>query len=147
MKKLLLLFIFIHTLVLTAIADNYVAVTGDRVNLRAQPSTNAEVLWTLGKYFPLKVLKQQGNWYQVEDFEGDKGWIHNSVANKENRGVIVIRNNVNVRSSNSTNSDILFRTSYGVAFRIIGQRSNWYQVEHPDGHQGWIRGDLLWGAK
>ncbi|MBB5021782.1 SH3 domain-containing protein [Desulfurispira natronophila] len=129
------------------LANTYISVVGDRVNLRAEPSTNADILWTLGRYFPLQVERKQGNWYRVEDFEGDRGWIHNSVANTSNRGVIVVRNNVNVRSGPSTYHDILFRTTYGVAFRIVKQERNWYEVEHPEGHKGWIRGDMLWGDK
>ncbi|WP_027388882.1 SH3 domain-containing protein [Chrysiogenes arsenatis] len=141
----LLMAIFAALLFLSPVLGSYLSVTGDRVNLRSQASTQSSVLWTLGKYYPLKIVRQQGQWYQVEDFEKDRGWIHNSVVSASVPSVIVIRDNINVRQSNSTSSPVLFKTTRGVAYKVLTKRGEWVQVEHAEGHRGWIHRSLVWG--
>lgn len=139
--------IFAALLFLSPVLGSYLSVTGDRVNLRSQASTKSSVLWTLGKYYPLKIVRQQGQWYYVEDFEKDRGWIHSSVVSSSTPSVIVTRNNINVRQSNTTKSPVLFKTTRGVAYKVLAKRGDWIQVEHAEGHRGWIHSSLLWGSK
>jgi SH3-like domain-containing protein len=48
--------------------------------LRAGPGTEQPVLIKIDKGIPFKVLKREGRWIQVEHADGDKGWLHDSVA-------------------------------------------------------------------
>lgn len=60
-------------------------VTGDRVNLRADPGTDAGVLARLDRDARLEVLGEHGDWYQVrttgrgKDFQPVAGWVHGSL--------------------------------------------------------------------
>jgi uncharacterized protein YgiM (DUF1202 family) len=56
-------------------AERY-AVTGTLANIRSGPGTNHEILYEAEKYYPVVILKKTGNWYQIEDNEGDIGWIY-----------------------------------------------------------------------
>ncbi len=46
----------------------------DGINLRSGPATTSEVLYQLPAGYPLQVLGQEGQWYKVSDYEGDKGY-------------------------------------------------------------------------
>ena len=48
------------------------------VNLREDPESK-EVLWVLGKTFPLKFIEKKGNWLHVKGNEVN-GWLHNSTV-------------------------------------------------------------------
>ena len=50
-------------------------VTGDRVNLRADPSTEAERLGTLARDDAVEVLEDAGDWLRVRTSEGEEGWV------------------------------------------------------------------------
>ena len=52
----------------------------DKCNVRSGPGTNNDILFTVEKGIPFKVLKKQGNWIQIEHSDGDQGWIHKSLV-------------------------------------------------------------------
>lgn len=150
-KKLLFISIVIVMLIvspLTAFA-RMVSVSGEDINLRSGPGTNYSVKWKYGSGLPLKVLKQQGNWIKVEDFEQDIGWIHKKLIS--NTGHMVVKVNkdknkkINIRSGPGTNYKIVGKAYYGVVFKTITQQKGWAQVKHESGVSGWVKRSLLWG--
>ncbi|MGD9045671.1 MAG: SH3 domain-containing protein [Desulfobacterales bacterium] len=52
----------------------------DSSNIRSGPGTSHQVLFTVEKGIPFKVLKRQKSWIQIEHADGDKGWIHKSLV-------------------------------------------------------------------
>lgn len=52
-----------------------VIVKGDKANIRSGPSTGHDIVYTVGKRYPFKVLKHDKGWYQIVDAAGDEGWI------------------------------------------------------------------------
>lgn len=114
------------------------------VNLRSGPGTKYAVKWEYGKGFPLRVLSRKGNWYKVQDFENEIGWVYkNLVSNKSH--MIVKRKTVNIRNEPSSRSKLIGKADYGVVFKTLKQQKGWAMVKHENGLSGWIRRDLLWG--
>ena len=125
-----------------AIAERLTA-TSSIANIRSGPGTKYDILWKIGKYHPILVLKKSGNWYRFRDFEGDKGWIHKSLVRKI-PSVITNKENCNVRSGPGTKYKILFATEKGVPFKTLKRKGNWIHVQHADGDKGWIHKSLVW---
>lgn len=123
-------------------ADRY-AVTADIANIRSGPGTNREILFEAEKYYPLKLLKLSGDWFQVEDFEGDIGWVHKSVVG-EVSSVITIRPKCNIRTGPGMKNQIIFVAERGVPFMVIERQGKWIHVRHSEGHEGWIHSSLVW---
>jgi SH3-like domain-containing protein len=125
------------------VAAKMVAVKNENVNMRSEPSLQSRVLWKLGKGFPLKVLRRSGNWYRVQDFEGEKGWVHRNVVNRTGH-MIVKKQKINIRNRPTTRSRIVAKANYGVVFKTLRQQSGWVKVRH-ENITGWIKRTLLWG--
>ncbi|MBT9440051.1 MAG: SH3 domain-containing protein [Desulfobacterales bacterium] len=125
-----------------ALAERLTA-TSSIVNIRSGPGTKYDILWKVGKYHPILVLKKSGSWYRFRDFEGDKGWIHKSLVRKI-PSVITNKENCNVRSGPGTKYKILFATEKGVPFKTLKRKGNWIHVQHADGDKGWIHKSLVW---
>ena len=53
-----------------------VVVHVDRANLRTKPTTSAAIRFRVDWGEALKVLLRRGDWLQVEDIDGESGWIH-----------------------------------------------------------------------
>lgn len=119
------------------------AVAASIANIRSGPATKYDILWKVGKYHPVLVLKKSGNWYHFRDFEGDKGWIHKSLLRKI-PSVITNKKKCNVRSGPGTKYKILFATEKGVPFKTLKRKGNWIKVQHADGDKGWIHKSLVW---
>lgn len=126
-----------------------VSVTGEKVNLRERPSTNAPVIWELGKGFPLKVIGSQGKWLKVSDFENDVGWIYKDLVSRKPHLVVKVgrknKKRVNVRSGPGTKYKIVGKAQYGVVFETLERGKGWVKVRHEKGLTGWIKRSLLWG--
>jgi len=101
------------------------------------------VLWQVAQNHPILVLKKSGNWYHFCDFEGDKGWIHNSLVRKI-PSVITNKEKCNVRSGPGTKFEILFTIKEGISFKILKRKGNWIHIQHADGDKGWIHKSLVW---
>ncbi len=119
------------------------SVKADIANIRSGPNTSGAVIWQVEKYHPLQVIDKQGSWYLFEDFEGDRGWIHNSLL-ADVRTVIVKNDKCNVRSGPGTKNDIRFTVDKGVPFKVLKEKGKWLHVVHADGDQGWIHQSLVW---
>ena len=125
------------------------SVARDNVNMRTGPGTKYKIKWKLSKGFPLKVLKRKGNWYRVRDFEGDIGWIHKSVVNRQAHMIVKVHRGknkkINIRSGPGTKYRIVGKAYYGVVFKTLKKQKGWVKVKHEKGVQGWVKRTLLWG--
>jgi SH3-like domain-containing protein len=52
----------------------------DRCNIRSGPGTGNDILYTVEKGIPFKVIKRKGHWLHIEHADGDKGWIYDSLV-------------------------------------------------------------------
>ena len=112
-------------------------------NVRSGPGTQYDVLWQVEKYYPFEVLKKENKWYYFKDFEGDRGWLHESLV-KKIKSVVTTCSSCNVRSGPGTKYAKVFGVERGTPFKVLGKRGNWIQIEHGEGHRGWIYKSLVW---
>ncbi|MBU0485916.1 MAG: SH3 domain-containing protein [Proteobacteria bacterium] len=140
--------VLISLLILTltsspAFSAEYFSIKNDGVNIRSGPSTTAEILWELFKDFPVKVLQKKGDWSQIQDFEGDTGWIYSPLLSSE-KTAIVNTQKAYMRIGPGENYEPLATVKYGVVFTMIGKEGEWTQLLHNDGTSGWMHESLLW---
>lgn len=125
-------------------ARDMVSVRGEKANLRAGPGTDTEVLWELRRGYPLQVLRRQGGWLQVRDYENDRGWIARSLTGDEPHHVVKVAR-AQLRRGPGTQHPVAAQVTYGELLRTLGRQGSWVQVEREDGLRGWVAAGLLWG--
>ena len=143
MKRILILIAIFTMAVAPAAMAEYVSVKVPVANIRSGPSEKSDLLWKVEKYHPLFVLEKKGAWYHFRDFEGDEGWIHSSLVDKE-QTVITKKEDCNVRSGPGTQFDILFTAEAGIPFRVLKKQGSWLNVLYSDGDRGWLHQSLVW---
>ena len=141
---LLLFFSFFHVSVCLA---EIISIKVPKANIRSGPGTNYKVNHTVGKFFPLQILKKKGDWYRVKDFEGDIGWVYRKLTSKTPAVVVKTRKKVraNVRYGAGKKYKRIFQAARGSAFKLVKKSGNWIKIKHADGDTGWIYKKLLWG--
>jgi len=144
MKKTLIFTLLVLVLFVGTASAKRLCVAVDRANVRSGPGTGDEILWSVGKYYPVDTIKTSGRWYQIRDFEGDMGWIHGSLL-KKIPSVIVKGGIVNVREGPGTTFRVLFQAEKGVSFKLLETKKKWLKVLHADGEVGWVHKSLAWG--
>jgi SH3-like domain-containing protein len=125
----------------------YVSAAKDGVNVRTTPSTEAKIHYEIFEKFPLLVKKRQGEWLQIADFEGDTGWIHDSLVTAD-KSVIVHKKRVNLRQDPNAdpNNPIIAVARYGVVLTPVEKKDDWLKVRHADSTEGWLNKELVWPA-
>jgi SH3-like domain-containing protein len=144
MKKALFYTVLVFALSVGTASAERLSVWVNKANVRSGPGKKYEVLWSVGKYFPVDIVKTSGDWRQIRDYEGDVGWIHHSLL-KEIPAVIVKGSLVNVREGPGTDAKVLFQAESGVSFRVEEKKDKWLRVKHADGDTGWVHESLVWG--
>jgi SH3-like domain-containing protein len=133
------------TISFPAWAQNMVSVQGNTVNMRSGPSTQNPILWELKRGYPLRVIRRQGNWLEVSDFENDRGWVARSLVGNTPHHVVKSRT-ANIRRGPGTQHAVVGQAEYGDVLRTREKRGGWIRVEHTaTGTSGWVSGSLLWG--
>jgi SH3-like domain-containing protein len=127
-----------------ALAQQMVSIKGRVVNMRAAPSTSAEVMWELSSGYPLVVVSRRGDWLQVRDFENDTGWVARSLTHAQPHHIVKART-ANIRSGPGTQHRVIGQARYGDVLRTREKREGWVRVESDNQPAGWISRDLLWG--
>jgi len=52
----------------------------EKCNIRSGPDTNSQVMFTVEKGVPFKVIERKENWIKVEHGDGDVGWIYKTLV-------------------------------------------------------------------
>lgn len=138
----IILFLVINCLN-AAYSGERLSVVVPKANIRSGSGTHHEVIWQVYKYYPIKTIKKSGPWYWFVDFEGDKGWIHESLVRKIPT-VITTKRICNIRSGPGTKYNIVFEAEKGVSLKVLKRKGSWIQVQHADGDKGWIYQSLVW---
>ncbi|MBU0730714.1 MAG: SH3 domain-containing protein [Proteobacteria bacterium] len=127
----------------TSFAGDYVSVKKDGIRIRSAPNTDAEILWEVFEDFPLEIINKDGEWIQTVDFEGDKGWIFNSLTSDKKTAIIKVKT-ANMRIGPGTAYEVMASVKYGVVFNVIDKEGPWIKVSHEDGTVGWVHNSLIW---
>jgi SH3-like domain-containing protein len=118
-------------------------ITANIANIRSGPGKKYDILWQVELYHPIMVLNKTGQWYHFQDFEGDEGWIHQSLLGKI-QSIITKSERCNVRSGPGTDYKILFTVEKGIPFKALERKGKWIYIRHADGDKGWIHQSLVW---
>ncbi len=133
-----------------AVGAEMVSIADDDINMRSGPGTQHEILWKIGAGFPVEILKSNGEWLQVKDFEGSTGWVKKNMTKntphmivKANKGT---KNQIDVRSEPSPKGGkVVAKANYGVVFKTLEKKGDWVKVGHGQAVTGWVEKNSLWG--
>ena len=125
------------------------ATTGSSLRLREEPTTSASVVTTLNKGIAVAILDNSttDGWYKIS-YNGNVGYVSSDymIVDRDNLFTTYGRVNtdsVNVRSSASTEGEVLASIDNGTIVTINGFENGWYKVTCKYGTEGYIRSDLL----
>lgn len=122
-------------------------VEGSSLRLRAKPNTDAEILATASYGDSVVIIKEVDGWYLV-DYNLHIGYMSAEYVRFKDRENVELGNGVveesvvNMRSTPSSDGDLLAQLTIGDEAYIIGFNCGWYKVKY-DGQTGYIRSDLL----
>jgi len=127
-----------------AASADTLSVAVNKAPIYNKPISPGYVVLEVPLYYPLLVVKEQGDFYRVKDYRGRSGWIRKEHLN-DNETIVIRGNQVNIRNGPGLDHPIVLKGHAGVALRVIGEKEDWLEVQHESGLKGWIAESLTWG--
>ena len=123
----------------------YVSTKNKKVFVRRGPSQDYRIDWIYQlSGYPLKVIAESNHWRQVEDFQGEGGWIHFRLISGK-RSVVITKNATLLRRKARLDSRPLAVVNSDVVASLISVNLDWCYISLK-GQKGWIQKTALWGV-
>ena len=123
----------------------FVSTKSNESNVRTGPSMGYPIDFILQQKVPLKILDEHKDWREIEDWEGETGWIHKALLTGKLQAIIIIPV-ANIYAKPSTNSPIIAKANKHVILPITDCRITWCEITIPSiNTQGYIQKTDFWG--
>jgi len=147
---ILFLFLFLNQSVLALDLEetNYFAsLKANTTNVRSGPGSNYPIKFTYNmRYLPVRVVAKYDNWHEIEDFEGERGWVNqNLLSGRRTVMVRTAKTYINMYSAATSRSRILLKLENKVVGKLIGCKKEWCKIE-VNNKKGWIEKIDVWAA-
>ncbi len=126
---------------------NYFAsLRGAETNVRAGPGQHYPIKFTFkSRGVPVRVISEYDNWNEIEDYEGQSGWVSQSLLTKKR--TILVRTNkeyIDLHSKNNEKSRILYHLENNVIGQYLKCVEDWCAIEVND-KKGWVKKNEIYG--
>ncbi len=127
---------------------NYFAsLRSSETNVRAGPGQNYPIKFIFKlRGLPVRVINEYDNWNEIEDFEGQSGWVTQSLLTKKR--TLLVRTSqsfINMHSKDSIKSRIIFRLENNVIGDYLKCGDDWCGIKI-NGKKGWVKKSEVFGA-
>ena len=118
------------------------------VNVRENPTMDAEIVTVVAEGQQVVVLSQEGDWYRVS-VDGTNGYIYKDYMTVASEGSaslgygLVNAEAANIRVSPDSESETVACLQGEEVVTITGITDGWYAVELDEGGTGYVRSDLI----
>ncbi|MCJ2186173.1 SH3 domain-containing protein [Novosphingobium beihaiensis] len=124
----------------------WASIDADVANMRVGPGHTYKIDWVYRRqHLPVKIIRREGPWRQIEDPDGDKGWMRDLLLSRRRGAIVKGKEPVEMRAGGSDSSPVLWRVEPGVVGQLGDCKQGWCAFD-TDGHRGFVRAGALWGT-
>jgi N-acetylmuramoyl-L-alanine amidase len=121
-------------------ANDTVTIAENTVNVRNGPGLSYQLVKQVNRGDKFTIVKEQGDWIQIQLSAAKTGWVANWVVTKATNGTTAVGSNSSTKKTAEANTDQLrVRTGPGTNFRIIGYLNMGQAVSIIDDNENWIK--------
>ena len=126
---------------------NYFAsLRSQETNVRSGPGLSYPVKFTFQKRgLPVHVISEYDNWSEIKDYEGQTGWIANSLITKKR--TLLVRTDkdfINMHKKYNAKSSILYRLENNVVGNYLKCLDDWCAIS-VENKKGWVERNEVFG--
>jgi len=116
-------------------------------NVRSGPGQNYPIKFTFKlRGIPVRVINEYDNWNEIEDFEGQTGWVTQSLLTKKRTMMVrTTKSFINMYAKNNEKSRIFFRLENNVTGDYLKCVEDWCGIKI-NGKKGWVQKVDLYGG-
>ncbi|GGJ67034.1 N-acetylmuramoyl-L-alanine amidase [Anoxybacillus voinovskiensis] len=110
----------------------------DILNVRAEPSLQANVIQKLTFGQEVSIVGETTDWYQINVNGTVTGWVYRTYIMTASYSIKVLEDGTNVRTAPSLTASVRKVAKKGEQFHVLAKEGTWYKVELPEGTSGYI---------
>ncbi|MEW9049506.1 MAG: SH3 domain-containing protein [Neobacillus sp.] len=124
-----------------------ITIAAETVNIRSGPGLSYKLVSQVKKGEEFKLLKEQGDWIEIELSIGKTGWVADWLVTKTGSATAsgtsmkataeANTDQLRVRSGPGTNFRIIGNLNKGQAITVLAENENWLKIEASFG-EGWV---------
>ncbi|MCY8473229.1 SH3 domain-containing protein [Bacillus halotolerans] len=118
-------------------AQGEAVIATDEMNVRSGPGLSYGIMAEVKKGERYPILKEDGDWVQIQLGSGDKGWVVSWLITKEKQSGTSSTDSS--ETVTSTDPDLRMRTGPGTSYEVIGKFPQGSQASVIDKDSGWIK--------
>ena len=142
-KKFYTLFFLIILVSTNTLAETFLSLKKNKVNVRYGPSFESDIKYVYKKInLPVKQIDKKENFRRIIDLKKNSGWIHISQL-KKNNSVITTDNKILFKKPTAFAKPIA-KIQKGRLLILDKCQKNWCKINSDD-FQGWIKTTNIWG--
>ena len=142
-KKFYTIFFLIILISTNALAETFLSLKKNKVNVRYGPSFESDIKYVYKKInLPVKQIDKKENFRRIIDLKNNSGWIHISQL-KKNNSVITTDNKILFKKPTAYAKPIA-QIQKGRLLIVDKCQKNWCKINSDD-FQGWIKTTNIWG--
>ncbi|MFP7297512.1 SH3 domain-containing protein [Neobacillus niacini] len=123
-----------------AAANDSVTIAESTVNIRNGPGLSYQLVKQVKKGEKFTVLKEKGDWIQIQLSAAKTGWVANWVVTKSSNGTTTTSSgNSKGRSAEANTNQLRVRSGPGTSFRIISSLNKGQIVSVVDENENWLK--------
>lgn len=124
----------------------FVSLHSDKVFVRTGPALRYPIKWVYKREnMPVEIIQEFDTWRKIKDFDGDEGWIHQSLLSGERNAVIKNKEGASIMKKPDLQSKKVAIIEKGTIVHLKTCEPSWCEVK-VEGFSGWIERNLLWGV-
>lgn len=121
-------------------ANGTVTITESPVNIRSGPGLSYQLVKQVYRGEEFTIIKEQGDWIQIQLSATKTGWVANWVVTKTANGTKTTGSSSSNKKTAEANTDQLrVRNGPGTNFRIIGYLNKGQAVSVIDDNENWVK--------
>ena len=142
-KKFHALFFLIILISTNALAETFLSLKKNKVNVRYGPSFESDIKYVYKKInLPVKQIDKKENFRRIIDLKNNSGWIHISQL-KKNTSVITTKDKILFKKPSSF-AKPMAQIKKGRLLIIQKCEEKWCKIKTND-YAGWIKTNNIWG--
>ena len=116
-------------------------------NVRSGPGQNYPIKYTYKvRGIPVRVISEYDNWNEIEDYEGQTGWVMQSLLTKKRMLMIYSKKpTVEMRRKNNLEAHLIFRLENFVIGEYLKCDEQWCAIKI-NGKKGWVEKSDVFGV-
>ncbi len=124
----------------------YISLASGKVFMRSGPGLRYPIKWIYTKKgLPIEVVQEFDTWRKIRDYEGDEGWVHQSLLSGRRSAVVKNDKSVMVYKKDDLQSQNVILVEPLVVLPLDKCSKSWCKVEI-QGFNGWVEKKFLWGV-